>query len=41
MTKIWQTPILQELEIKRTMGGPGLQIPDAVQPDEDETIHYS
>ncbi|MEA1855258.1 paeninodin family lasso peptide [Cytobacillus sp. FSL W7-1323] len=41
MTKIWQTPTLQELEIKRTMGGPGLKIPDAVQPDEDETIHHS
>lgn len=39
--KYWQAPSLELLDIKMTMAGPGLTIPDGVQPDPDETIHHS
>ncbi|MDQ0859294.1 paeninodin family lasso peptide [Bacillus sp. V2I10] len=39
--KSWQTPELEVLDVSLTMAGPGIKTPDAVQPDVDETIHYS
>ncbi|MGX1193681.1 paeninodin family lasso peptide [Metabacillus sp. SLBN-84] len=39
--KTWQTPALEVLDVSLTMAGPGLKTPDAVQPDTDETVHYS
>lgn len=41
MKKEWSAPTLEILDMKMTMAGPGSAIPDAVQPDPDETIHYS
>lgn len=41
MRKDWNTPELEVLNVKMTMGGPGKEIPDADQPDPDELIHYS
>ncbi|EIT86520.1 hypothetical protein A374_03079 [Fictibacillus macauensis ZFHKF-1] len=41
MKKEWNTPVLEVLDVNMTMAGPGLRIADAVQPDEDETVHYS
>lgn len=41
MKKEWQRPELEILSIGMTMAGPGIAIPDAYQPDEDETVHYS
>ncbi|WP_135122131.1 paeninodin family lasso peptide [Jeotgalibacillus proteolyticus] len=38
--KEWKTPTLEALEIVNTMAGPGFTIPDADQPDPDETIHF-
>ncbi|MBO0992522.1 paeninodin family lasso peptide [Bacillus sp. SD088] len=42
MMKKWQEPKLEVLTIGMTMAGPGLSIPDAVQPDPDpeDTVHY-
>lgn len=40
MRKEWKEPVLQVLDIKKTAAGPGLSIPDAVQNDPDETVHY-
>lgn len=40
MKKEWKQPMLEELNIKMTMGGPGLTIPDAVQNDPDEIMHH-
>lgn len=39
--KSWQTPELEVLDVSLTMAGPGIKTPDAVQPDEDESVHYS
>ncbi|MGP1907754.1 paeninodin family lasso peptide [Metabacillus sp. JX24] len=39
--KTWQAPALEVLDVSLTMAGPGLKTPDAVQPDQDETVHYS
>ncbi|USK31657.1 paeninodin family lasso peptide [Bacillus sp. F19] len=39
--KSWQTPELEVLDVSLTMAGPGIKTPDAVQPDEDEVVHYS
>jgi hypothetical protein len=41
MKKIWQKPELEVLNVAMTMAGPGLKTPDGVQPDPDETVHYS
>jgi hypothetical protein len=41
MKKKWEKPILEVLDVNMTMAGPGLKTPDAVQPDTDESIHYS
>lgn len=41
MKKEWSAPALEVLDIKMTMAGPGEAIPDGVQPDPDETVHYS
>ncbi|MGM1050378.1 MAG: paeninodin family lasso peptide [Bacillota bacterium] len=41
MKKEWSAPALEILDIKMTMAGPGNAIPDGVQPDPDETVHYS
>ncbi|WP_019383188.1 paeninodin family lasso peptide [Cytobacillus oceanisediminis] len=41
MKKQWQKPELEVLNINMTMAGPGIKTPDAVQPDQDETVHYS
>jgi hypothetical protein len=39
--KEWNTPALEVLDVKMTMAGPGIHLPDAVQPDPTEVIHYS
>jgi hypothetical protein len=39
--KEWQNPMLEVLDVKMTMAGPGIKTPDAVQPDPTEIIHYS
>jgi hypothetical protein len=39
--KQWQAPSLEVLDYKMTMAGPGVHLPDAVQPDPTENIHYS
>ncbi|WHY96082.1 paeninodin family lasso peptide [Peribacillus simplex] len=41
MKKAWQKPELEVLNVNMTMAGPGITTPDAVQPDIDETVHYS
>lgn len=41
MKKEWSVPALEVLDMNMTMAGPGNTIPDGVQPDPDETIHYS
>ncbi|WP_110520904.1 paeninodin family lasso peptide [Alteribacter lacisalsi] len=40
MKKTWSNPNVEELEFSKTMAGPGFTIPDDVQPDPDEMIHY-
>ncbi|MDN4526745.1 paeninodin family lasso peptide [Fictibacillus fluitans] len=40
MKKQWEKPSLEVLNVNMTMAGPGLKTPDAVQPDEDEVVHY-
>lgn len=43
--KEWQSPTLEVLDVKMTAAGPGIRIPDAVQPDPDaplkDQVHYS
>lgn len=41
MKKEWSIPVLEVLDMNMTMAGPGGTIPDGVQPDPDEVIHYS
>jgi len=45
MKKEWKNPKLDVLTIGMTMAGPGIAIPDAVQPDpdahENDVVHYS
>ncbi|EJQ46267.1 MULTISPECIES: paeninodin family lasso peptide [Bacillus] len=41
MKKDWTIPTLEVLDINMTMAGPGIKIPDGVQPDEDEMVHHS
>ncbi len=41
MKKQWKLPVLEVVEVKMTMAGPGIKTPDAVQPDVDEVIHHS
>ncbi|MFB3161316.1 paeninodin family lasso peptide [Neobacillus sp. 179-C4.2 HS] len=41
MKKEWQKPEVEALEISMTMAGPGIKTPDAVQPDQDEMVHFS
>ncbi|MFT8322212.1 MAG: paeninodin family lasso peptide [Bacillus sp. (in: firmicutes)] len=41
MKQEWKTPVLEVLDIKMTMAGPGKSIPDLIQGDPDETMHYS
>lgn len=41
MKKEWKVPQLEELNVSMTMAGPGIRIPDGVQPDQDETVHHS
>ena len=40
MKKTWNKPELEILSINMTMAGPGVTIPDAVQNDPDEDVHY-
>ncbi len=37
--KEWQNPTLEVLDVKMTMAGPGIRMPDAVQPDPDAHDH--
>jgi hypothetical protein len=39
--KEWQAPELEVLDVRMTAAGPGIAKPDAVQPDDDEPVHYS
>jgi len=44
--KGWQQPTLEVLDVNKTMAGPGIAVPDAVQPDQptpdpDEMLHHS
>ena len=39
--KAWQQPALEVLNVNMTMAGPGIQLPDAVQPDPTEVVHFS
>ncbi|RCW42711.1 paeninodin family lasso peptide [Paenibacillus prosopidis] len=39
--KAWQQPALEVLDVNMTMAGPGIHLPDAVQPDPTEVIHFS
>ena len=41
MKKEWNAPQLEVLNVSQTMAGPGNNIPDGVQPDPDEAVHYS
>lgn len=41
MKNAWVAPELEVLDVSMTMAGPGRSTPDAVQPDEDEVVHYS
>ncbi|MBD2872024.1 paeninodin family lasso peptide [Paenibacillus arenilitoris] len=38
--KAWLQPTLEVLDVNQTMAGPGVDIPDAVQPDPTEIIHH-
>jgi hypothetical protein len=38
--KKWEKPELEVLNVRMTMAGPGKTVPDAVQPDPDEHVHY-
>lgn len=37
--KLWEKPVLEVLEVKMTMAGPGIAKPDAYQPDPDANQH--
>jgi hypothetical protein len=39
MKKEWKTPMLEVLDVKMTMNGPGLRDVDATYVDEDEVVH--
>ncbi len=39
--KEWNIPTLEVLDVKMTMAGPGIKLPDGVQPDPTEVVHYS
>ncbi|GBG08888.1 hypothetical protein PAT3040_03500 [Paenibacillus agaridevorans] len=39
--KSWQQPQLEVLNVNMTMAGPGVRLPDDIQPDPTEVIHYS
>ncbi|WP_339147752.1 MULTISPECIES: paeninodin family lasso peptide [unclassified Sutcliffiella] len=39
--KSWKKPELEILDVNMTFAGPGIRIPDAVQHDPDEDVHYS
>jgi hypothetical protein len=43
MKKTWNKPFLEELDINKTMAGPGLRYVDTEQndPDEQDADHYS
>ena len=41
MKKEWKSPYLETLGVENTMAGPGIRIPDEVQSDPDEDVHYS
>lgn len=38
--KEWQAPELEVLDVRMTAAGPGSTIPDALQTDPDEDVHY-
>jgi hypothetical protein len=40
MNKEWMKPSLEVLEVKMTFAGPGVTIPDSLDPDE-PTQHHS
>ncbi|WP_141136869.1 paeninodin family lasso peptide [Paenibacillus herberti] len=40
MSKQWNKPSLEVLDVKLTLAGPGVAIPDSFDPDE-ETQHHS
>lgn len=40
MNKEWSAPSLEVLDVKLTMAGPGVTIPDSFDPDE-ATQHHS
>ena len=37
----WHKPSLEVLEVNMTAAGAGIHLPDSVQPDPTEVIHYS
>jgi hypothetical protein len=39
--KQWENPTFEVLDVKMTMAGPGIHLPDGVQPDPTEVIHHS
>ncbi|QNF26181.1 paeninodin family lasso peptide [Metabacillus elymi] len=43
MKKNWQSPLLEVLDLKETMAGPGLRYVDTEQndPDPEDADHYS
>lgn len=45
LKNVWKKPVLEELNVRMTMAGPGIKTPDAVQPDPDaplkDQVHYS
>ena len=45
MKNAWKKPELEVLSVNMTMAGPGINTPDAVQPDPDapleDEVHYS
>ncbi|QAY66782.1 paeninodin family lasso peptide [Paenibacillus protaetiae] len=41
MKKTWDVPVLEILDVRKTLSGKGHEIPDAVQPDDDDTIFHT
>lgn len=45
MKKEWKKPLLEVLDVNKTMAGPGLRYADEHQPDpnapDDDVVHYS
>lgn len=39
MKKEWKAPVLEVLDVKMTMQGPGIRDVDATYEDEDEIVH--